>query len=327
MITGLPSALVRASRPLAAGSVSLRLYPHLELRAPEIVEEMRVQARLAVEHGFDGVMTSEHHGGFAGYLPNPLQLAGFLLDAMPRGWAAACPILATLRPPALIAEETAWLAARHPERVGLGIAAGALAADFEVMGLDMRGLATRFDDALTQIGRLLRGETDGVLANDPAIARCREHPVPLLSAAASVTAALRAATRGAGMLLDSLSATARCRELADAYRAAGGEHAIHVVRRAWLGAPPGDAFAAQTSVYESYAPDVAQSHWGARELLQDDDPAALASRLTSVLAAAGADACNLRVHVPGVDPAAAREQIVRLGDEVVPLVRAALAAD
>ncbi len=61
--------------------------------------------------------------------------------------------------------------------------------------------------------------------------------------------------------------------------------------------------------------------------MHDDDPAVLAARLTHTLVEAGADACNVRVHVPGVDPASAREQIVRLGEEVVPLVRAALAAD
>src|SRR5947207_15269797 len=108
----------------APGSVSLRLYPHNDFKAPQIVDAMRTQARLAAEHGFDGVMTSEHHGGFAGYLPNPLQLAGFLLDAMPRGWAAPCPLLLPLRPGALVAEETAWLAARFPTRVRLGVAAG-----------------------------------------------------------------------------------------------------------------------------------------------------------------------------------------------------------
>jgi hypothetical protein len=77
--------------PFAAGSVSVRLYPHDELSAPMIVEELRAQAALAVEHGFDGVMTSEHHGGFHGYLPNPLQVARFCLDAMPYGWAAPAP--------------------------------------------------------------------------------------------------------------------------------------------------------------------------------------------------------------------------------------------
>ena len=37
---------------------------------------------------------------------------------------------------------------------------------------------------------------------------------------------------------------------------------------------------------------------------------------------AGADALNLRVHVPGVSVTAAREQIARLGAEVLPLLRA-----
>ena len=33
------------------------------------------------------------------------------------------------------------------------------------------------------------------------------------------------------------------------------------------------------------------------------------------------DALNLRVHVPGVAPADARQQIVRLGDEVLGAIR------
>ena len=80
------------SAPFAPGSVSLRLYPHNDLDAVAIVDELRAQASLAVEHGFDGVMTSEHHGGFHGYLPNPLQAAGWCLEAMTGGWAAPCPL-------------------------------------------------------------------------------------------------------------------------------------------------------------------------------------------------------------------------------------------
>ena len=80
------------TEPFAPGSVSLRLYPHNELRAPEVVEELRAQARAAEAAGFDGVMVSEHHGGFAGYLPNPIQTAGFLLDATERVWVAPCPV-------------------------------------------------------------------------------------------------------------------------------------------------------------------------------------------------------------------------------------------
>jgi hypothetical protein len=88
------------SAPFAAGSVSFRSYPNQGLGPTETIDELCAQAALAVAHGFDGVMTSEHHGGFAGYLPNPLQLAGFLLDAMPHGWAAPCPLRCTARPPA-----------------------------------------------------------------------------------------------------------------------------------------------------------------------------------------------------------------------------------
>src|SRR5439155_6301414 len=141
-----------------------------ELTAADIVDELRMQASLAVQHGFDGVMTSEHHGGFHGYLPNPLQAAGWCLEAMPHGWAAPCPLLLPLRPPALVAEEIAWLAARFPGRVGLGVAAGALPIDFEVMDASMDGLTARFARGLELVARLLRGEDRGPLAADAAVA-------------------------------------------------------------------------------------------------------------------------------------------------------------
>src|ERR1700729_2412731 len=117
--------------PFESGSVSLRLYPHNELGATEVVGEFCAQAKLGLDHGFDGIMTSEHHGGFPGYLPNPLQMATFVLEENPVGWAAACPLLLPLRPTAMVAEEVAWLDARHPGRVGLGVAAGGLRRDFE----------------------------------------------------------------------------------------------------------------------------------------------------------------------------------------------------
>ena len=111
-----------------------------DLPAEEIVEELRAQAALAADAGFDGVMTSEHHGGFPGYLPNPLLAAGWCLEAMPRGWAAPCPLLLPLRATTHVAEDVAWLAARFPGRVGVGVAAGALEADFTLAGQSMDGL-------------------------------------------------------------------------------------------------------------------------------------------------------------------------------------------
>jgi alkanesulfonate monooxygenase SsuD/methylene tetrahydromethanopterin reductase-like flavin-dependent oxidoreductase (luciferase family) len=317
---------VDANAPFAAGSISLRLYPHLDRDAPAIVDELLAQAALARAHGFDGVMTSEHHGGIAGYLPNPLQLAGFMLDAMPDGWAAACPLLVTLRPAALVAEETAWLAARHPNRVGLGVAAGALDTDFAVMDLDRNDLTARFATALTTVARALRGDAEGVLAGDAALARCRAHPVPVLSAAASRTAARRAARAGVGILLDSLVTPSRAHELADAYRDAGGDGSCVLVRRVWLGAPPTAEFARQTDVYRTVATASATARWGADELVAHADATELAACLAAVADASGADALNIRVHVPGIDPVLAREQIEALGAGVLAPLREALRA-
>ena len=308
------------SGPFAPGSVSLRAYPHTELDPPAIIAELRAQAALAVAHGFAGVMTSEHHAGFAGYLPNPLQVAGFLLDAMPEGWAAPCPLVLPLRPAALVAEETAWLAARFPGRVGLGVAAGALPVDFEVMATDMRGLAARFATGLATVAAALRGEATGALRSDPAIARCAEHPVPVLSAAASTTAVQRAAAAGVGLLFDSLVTAVRVRELVDAYRAAGGDGPCVLIRRAWLGDPPAALIERQVDVYRSYARADASAHWGADEMAVGSVDV-VGEQLVDALGASGADALNLRIHVPGLAVAAAREQIERLGEEVLPGVK------
>jgi alkanesulfonate monooxygenase SsuD/methylene tetrahydromethanopterin reductase-like flavin-dependent oxidoreductase (luciferase family) len=307
-----------ALRPFAVGSVSFRSYPTEGLGAAETVEEMRAQAALAVGHGFAGVMTSEHHGGFAGYLPNPLQLAGFLLDAMPHGWAAPCPLLLPLRPAALVAEETAWLAARFPGRVGLGVAAGALPVDFEIMGVTMDDLTARFSSGLALVAGALRGESAGPLAADAALARCGEHPIPVVSAAASVTAARRAAEAGVGLLFDSLVTPERARVLVDAYRGAGGSGSCVLVRRAWIGEPPRADVERQIDTYRGYAPASAPAHWGADEMVVGETAGEVAAGLLLARQAAGADALNLRVHVPGVSVAAAREQIVRLGDDVLP---------
>ena len=86
------------TEPFAKNGVSLRLYPHNELDAAGVIDEICAQAKLGLGHGFDGIMTSEHHGGFGGYFGNPLQLTTFFLEENPNGWAAPCPLLLPLRP-------------------------------------------------------------------------------------------------------------------------------------------------------------------------------------------------------------------------------------
>jgi len=82
---------------------------------------------------------------------------------------------------------------------------------------------------------------------------------------------------------------------------------------------------AQLDVYRGYTSAAAQAKWGTDELAGGEDPSEVVDALEDAATRAGADALNLRVHVPGVTPEMAREQIERLGDEVVAPLRARLA--
>jgi hypothetical protein len=124
------------------------------------------------------------------------------------------------------------------------------------------------------------------------------------------------------LLFDSLVTPERARALVDAYRAAGGTGSCVLVRRAWLGDPPRAEVDRQIDVYRGYAPASAPAHWGADEMVVAPGAPEVAAALLEVQQAAGADALNLRVHVPGVTVAAARRQIARLGSEVLPRLRA-----
>ncbi len=247
---------------------------------------------------------------------------------MSNGWAAPCPLLLPLRPPAMVAEEIAWLAARFPGRVGLGVASGALPADFEIMDTDMDDLAPRFSAALEVVAGMLSGRDPGALGDRPRDRRVRRAADPDADRGDGLhRGAPRRARSARVILFDSLSAPDRCRELIDAYRDAGGDRPCVLIRRAWVGEPPRERLEKQLDVYRSYSSEAAMQHWKGDQLVGEREGRAVVDTLLDVLAKTGADALNLRCHVPGVTPEMAREQIIRLGDEVLPLVRAARVAE
>jgi alkanesulfonate monooxygenase SsuD/methylene tetrahydromethanopterin reductase-like flavin-dependent oxidoreductase (luciferase family) len=302
--------------------VSIRLYPHNELAAGAIVRELCAQASLALVRGFDGVMTSEHHGGFAGYMAQPLQMATFILEENHAGWVAAAPLLLPLRSTALVAEEVAWLQARHRGRVGLGVAAGALPRDFEAAGVDQGTAVDRFKAELPRLVDMLRGEQLGALEGDPALRACREAPVPVLSAAVSVAAGVRAARCGAGILMEGMSAPERLLRLTRAFDDAGGTGAKVLIRRVWIGRMRSGLVEDQRAVYDSYA--TGGGAFGADQTIASDDPGEVAQRLLAAMGESGADALNLRVQLPGMEAAQVREQIEEIGSSVVVLLKDAL---
>ncbi len=76
----------------------------------------------------------------------------------------------------------------------------------------------------------------------------------------------------------------------------------------------------QVAFYRSYAGAAAQAHFGGDEMVKGDDAGSVAEGLLAAMRAAGADALNLRVHMPGLVPEAVRGQIEALAD-VVTLLR------
>ena len=310
--------------PLAPGSVSLRLYPH-DLDPVRQVAVLREQARRASDVGYDGVMVSEHHADFPGYLPNPVQLAGILLDAMPHGWVAPCPLLLPLKPYALIVEDLAWLAAAYPGRVGVGFAAGALPVDFELAEVPFDEIVDRFKAALPRAVHALRGDDPTPLGRDRAVRRLAEHPVPVLVAAQSAPACRRAAALGCGVLYDSLQSAEVSARLGAAHREAGATSGRVLIRRVWIGEPPTESMAAQMAHYRSYASEAAQRNWTDGSLVQGDSPEAAADALLEVLEASDCDTVNVRVHVAGLRPEDVNDQLVRHQGVFLDRVRAGLA--
>jgi alkanesulfonate monooxygenase SsuD/methylene tetrahydromethanopterin reductase-like flavin-dependent oxidoreductase (luciferase family) len=312
---------VSDATPLAIGSISMRLYPH-DVPAREQLDLIRDQARRAVEAGFDGVMVSEHHADFPGYLPNPVQIASFLLPAMPRGWAAACPLLLPMQPYALVAEQLAWLDAAYPGRVGAGFASGALPVDFELAEVPFDEIRDRFKAALPKVVAALRGEDPTPLGNDRAVRACAERPLPMVAAAQSPAAVRRAAKLGIGILYDSLQTIEVTRRLSDIYDEAGGTGPKILIRRVWIGEPPQAEIEAQMAHYRTYAPESAMKNWGeGTNLVHGPTGAEAADVLAEQLRAGGCDTVNVRVHVKGLTPAQIEEQIAHHGETFLPRLR------
>jgi alkanesulfonate monooxygenase SsuD/methylene tetrahydromethanopterin reductase-like flavin-dependent oxidoreductase (luciferase family) len=312
--------------PLAAGSLSLRLYPH-DLPPQAVVRELMAQAALAEASGFDGVMTSEHHAGFPNYVPNPLLAATWALEATKHVWAAACPMLLPLRPVGQVVEDVAWTAQRFPGRLGVGFAAGARPADFVVSDVPFEELRERFVSALPVVVAGLRGDSNEPLADDPAVRALRGAPVPVVSAAQSPAAGRRAGRLGIGLLFDSLISTARAAEVSAAHEDAGGGGVRILIRRVWVGSPPTSAVATQMERYRRAAPAATRDHWGEGDgLVTSNDPIEIGERLCQLLHDTSCDALNLRSFHAGTTPSEVRDQIERVGREVVPVVRRRSAA-
>jgi alkanesulfonate monooxygenase SsuD/methylene tetrahydromethanopterin reductase-like flavin-dependent oxidoreductase (luciferase family) len=310
---------------MASGSISLRVYP-ASLAPAEVVEDLRAQARAAEAAGFDGCMTSEHHAGFPNYLPNALLAATWLLEATDRIWAAPCPLVLPLRPVSQTIEDLAWTAQRFPGRLGAGVCTGALPVDFELAGVPFAEAFPRYRAALVEFANAIRGGAGAPLGGDPAVAALGAARVPAVAAVQAEVTAARAARLGLGILCDSLQTIERCRQISDAYWAAGGEGPAILIRRLWIGAPPVARMAEQMQRYRGYAPERAMAGWGDDDaLISGANGEELAAATHRALTASGCDALNIRVFLAGLTPDDVAAQIARHGAETLPALRQLIA--
>jgi alkanesulfonate monooxygenase SsuD/methylene tetrahydromethanopterin reductase-like flavin-dependent oxidoreductase (luciferase family) len=310
--------------PFAQGSISLCLAPVGD-GGRAVMRRLLADAQHADDVGFDGVTLSEHHAGFARYVPTPLVIAAQLLSRLPRAWAAACPAILPMRPPVVVAEDLAWLEAAYPGRVGAGFVAGYQRQDFEVVGADFDGRNTTFWDGLSDlVGALGAGSEASPLKGDPAVDELGDAGLPLLAGIGGPVGARRAARLGVGLLLTSLRSATETAVLVQAYRDAGGRGPVVLKRRVHVGADAG-GFGASESAWHSRAESPT---W-----LRADDTALLTGSAAKVseglllaLRDSGVDALNLHLDAYTGAPESVTDQIDQLGAGVLPAVRASLSA-
>lgn len=318
--------VVRVGLPFATGSIFTVLNLQHELGPVEAVKKVREQARRAIDLGFDGVALSEHHSGFAGYLPQPLQMAGLLLAELSQGWAAPLPLVLPLRSLAGLVEEVAWLHAAYPGRVAIGCAAGYAKGDFDAYGVSFEGRLARFRELFEQLALALGGTAaPATLGQDPAVGQLAGN-VPLVMCSRGLQAVRLAARVGAGVAPTQLS-EAGYRDLFAEYMAAGGRGPRIVQRWVFLGDPPQAEIEALNRGYDTAPGDHRwQDTDSAIVPFSEHDPATLADRILRWMEASHGTVLCIRFHIGALRAEVVDEQLERFGTQVIPLLRRRLAA-
>lgn len=318
----LPDPHQSAQAPWGGGSVSVALYRHGE--ADQAVEMVLRHARVAADVGFDGLTIAEHHAGFPGYFPSPVQVSEWILSDTSIAWAGACPMLLTLRPVPLTLEELGWLAARHPDRVAAGLAAGYDSRDFAVYGLNYEDRLKSFFAKLDEWGGYVAGTSGELLRQDSAIAKYIAD-IPTVVASGSPRALRLAGRHGLGIILPPLDDENRASRLA-IYADHGGAGARVLSRWVWLGPfreGGTEPLNRLLSEYTGGKPGAAPVYLP--EYCVADTGPELADKLFEQMLAATATCISLRFYFPGLSGEEVEEQVDLFGREVLPPLRARLA--
>jgi alkanesulfonate monooxygenase SsuD/methylene tetrahydromethanopterin reductase-like flavin-dependent oxidoreductase (luciferase family) len=115
-------------------------------------------AAYADEHGFSGLVLSEHHGTDDGYLPAPLTLAAAMAGRTRRIGISIAALLVPLHDPLALAEQLAVLDLASGGRVAVTAGLGYRPEEYEAFGVDWKRRGALMDEALETLLRAWTGE-------------------------------------------------------------------------------------------------------------------------------------------------------------------------
>jgi alkanesulfonate monooxygenase SsuD/methylene tetrahydromethanopterin reductase-like flavin-dependent oxidoreductase (luciferase family) len=133
-------------------------YPDRARSIGDLYRQVIALAETAEALGYDTFFSAEHHFHEYGAVPNPSVLLAAIAQRTTR--LRLGPAIATLpfHNPVGVAENYAMLDVLSGGRVSLGVGSGYLKHEFHGYGIDGADKRERFDEALSILRRLLRGE-------------------------------------------------------------------------------------------------------------------------------------------------------------------------
>jgi len=149
--------------------------------------------------GADAVWVTEHHFFGDGYLAQPLTFLAAAAARTTRVRLGTAVTLAPLQHPRHIAEQAALIDLLSDGRMELGLGAGYVPAEFEAFGADISRRFSTTDQACREIARLLGGPQGEELHEDMSLERVQPQ-VPIWLGYQGVQNARRAGRLGVGLL-------------------------------------------------------------------------------------------------------------------------------
>lgn len=212
--------------------------------APTVADylaELTAETVAAEAAGLDVVMLPEHHQGTPVSYSAPLTLAAHLLALTTRITVATGVLVLPGHHPVHLAEQLTMLDNLSGGRFALGVGAGYQEADLAPFGIDLADRAALLTETLTALGALLCDDPACFAGDHVAFPSVRLRPRPLTTprppiwlGSWSASGVRRAARLADGWIADPIRRVDEMAAMASAYRAAGGDGPVVVMREAWI---------------------------------------------------------------------------------------------